>query len=83
MSEIHSKISLDRFSPFPLSIDNYHLIPKDFYRFGSPLSIGYSAIYIHPEQHRRYFERAAGLNREKLGAYKPEDDFKTGFEEKR
>ena len=30
----------------------------------------------------RYFERAAGLNREKLGAYKPEADFKPGFEEK-
>ena len=25
---------------------------------------------------------AAGLNREKLGAYTPEEDFKPGFEEK-
>ena len=32
--------------------------------------------------HRRYFERAAGLNGEKLGAYKPEEYFKPGFEEK-
>ena len=31
---------------------------------------------------RRYFEKAAGLNREKLGAYKPEEDFKPSFEEK-
>ena len=37
---------------------------------------------IHLELHCCYFERAAGLNREKLGAYKPEDDFKPGFEEK-
>ena len=82
MSEIHSKISLDRFSPFPLSIDKHYLIANDFYRFRF-FSIGYSAIYIHPELHRRYFERAAGLNRKKLGAYKPEDDFKPGFEGKR
>ena len=27
-------------------------------------------------------ERSAGLSREKLGAYKPEEDFKPGFEEK-
>ena len=32
--------------------------------------------------HRRYFERAAGPNGEKLGAYKPEENFKLGFEEK-
>ena len=36
MSEIHSKISLDRFSPFPLSIDKYHLIGNDFYLLASP-----------------------------------------------
>ena len=29
-----------------------------------------------------YFERAAGLNHEKLGAHKAEDDFKPGFEKK-
>ena len=28
------------------------------------------------------FERAAGLNRANLDAYKPEEDFKPGFEEK-
>ena len=33
MSEIHSKISLDRFSPFPLSIDKNPLIANNFYRF--------------------------------------------------
>ena len=50
---------------------NITWLPNDFYRFPF-LSIGYSAIYT--ELHRRYFERAAGLNHEKLGAYKPEDD---------
>ena len=81
MSEIHSKISLDRFLPFQLSIDTIHLIANDFYRFVF-LSIGYSGIWLHPGLHRLYFERAAGLNREKLGAYRPEEDFKPGFEEK-
>ena len=38
-------------------------------------------MQLHPELHGRYFERAAGLNCDKLGAYKPED-FKPGFEEK-
>ena len=81
MSEIHLKISLDRFSPLQLSIDKNHLIANDFYPFWF-LSIGYSGILLHLELHRCYFERAAGLNHEKLGAYKPEDDFKPGFEEK-
>ena len=79
MSESHSKISLHRFLPFPLSIDTNHLIANDFYRFRFS-SIGYSGIQLHPELHRLYFERAAGVNREKLGAYKPEEDFKPGFE---
>ena len=26
---------------------------------------------LHPGLHRRYFERVAGLNSEKLGAFKP------------
>ena len=39
-------------------------------------------MQLHPELHGRYFERAADLNCEKLGAYKPEEDFKPGFEEK-
>ena len=33
MSEIHSKISLDRFLPFPLSVDTNHLIANDFIDF--------------------------------------------------
>ena len=28
-------------------------------------------MQLHPELHRRYFERVAGLNREKLSAFKP------------
>ena len=39
-------------------------------------------MQLHPELHGHYFERAADLNCEKLGAYKPEEDFKPGFEEK-
>ena len=39
-------------------------------------------MQLHPELHGRYFERAAGWNCEKLGAYKPEKDLKPGFEEK-
>ena len=37
---------------------------------------------MHPELHQRYFERVAGLNSEKLSAYRPEEDFKLDFEEK-
>ena len=59
MSEIHSKISLDRFLPFPLL--RYLTTP------GTTPTLS---------------ERSAGLSREKLGAYKPEEDFKPGFEEK-
>ena len=33
MSEIHSKISLERFSPFPLSIDKNHSTANYFYPF--------------------------------------------------
>ena len=36
MSEILSEISLDRFSPFPLSIDKNHLIANDFYLLTTP-----------------------------------------------
>ena len=57
------------------------MIANDFYPF-QYLSIGYSGMQLHPELHGRYFERAADLNCEKLGAYKPEEDFKPGFEEK-
>ena len=69
MSEIHSKISLDRFLPFPLSID------FDFYLLATQV-FGYTRNYTD------FSERSAGLSREKLGAYKPEEDFKPGFEEK-
>ena len=56
------------------------MIAKDF--------IGYSGMQLHPELNRRYFERVAGVNREKLGAFKPgqyqpsEEDFKPNFKEK-
>ena len=33
MSEIHSNISLERFSPFPLSIDKNHSTANYFYPF--------------------------------------------------
>ena len=46
------------------------MITNDFHRFRF-LSIGYSGMQLHPELHRRYFERVAGLNREKLSAFKP------------
>ena len=36
MSEILSEISLDRFSPIPLSIDKNHLIANDFYLLTTP-----------------------------------------------
>ena len=42
-----------------------------------------------PELHRRYFESGGDLNPKNLGAYQPgqyqpsEEDFKTGFKEKR
>ena len=80
MSEIHSKISLDRFSPLLLSTDKNHLIANDFYFYPlATLGFNYTRNYMH----HCYFERAAGLNREKLGAHKAEDDFKPhGFEEK-
>ena len=45
-------------------------------------------MQLHPELHQGYFERVAGLNREKLGAFKPgqyqpsEEDFKPSFKEK-
>ena len=50
--------------------------------------IGYSGMQLHPELHQGYFERVAGVNREKLGAFKPgqyqpsEEDFKPSFKEK-
>ena len=47
------------------------------------LSIGYSRMQLHPQLlHRRYLEKEAGLNGEKLVACKPEEYFKLGFEEK-
>ena len=55
------------------------MIAKDF--------IGYSGMQLHPELNRRYSERVAGVNREKLGAFKPgqyqpsEEDLKPGFKE--
>ena len=52
----------------------------DFYFYIlATLGFNYTRNYMH----HCYFERAAGLNREKLGAHKAEDDFKPhGFEEK-
>ena len=52
----------------------------DFYFYIlATLGFHYTRNYMH----HCYFERAAGLNREKLGAHKAEDDFKPhGFEEK-
>ena len=67
MSEIHSKISLDRFSPLLLSTDKNHLIANDFFFYLlATLGFNYTRNYMH----HCYFERAAGLNREKLGATK-------------
>ena len=43
---------------------------------------------LHPDLHRRYFERVVDLNTEKLGSNRPGQyqpsgkDFKPGFEEK-
>ena len=45
-------------------------------------------MQLHPELHRRYFERVAGLNSEKLGVIKPGqyqppgEDFKPSFKQK-
>ena len=59
MSEIQAKrFSLIDFHRFPLSMDKNHLIANDLSRFRF-LSIGYSGMQLHPELHRRYFERAA------------------------
>ena len=63
------------------------MIAKYFHRFRF-LSIGYSGMQLHPELHRRYFERVAGLNSEKLGVFKPGqyqppgEDFKPSFKQK-
>ena len=57
------------------------MITNDFYLL---TNLGF---LLHLELHRTYYERVAGLNREKLGAYKPgqyqpsEKDFKPGFKE--
>ena len=75
MSEIHSKISLHRFSLFPyqsikitwLLTIFIHWLLRDVTTFGTTPT---------------YFKRAAGLNRDNLDTYKPEEDFKPGFEEK-
>ena len=75
---------------FPISIDKTHLIANDFFRVRF-LSIDYSGssgMQLHPDLHRRYFERVVDLNPEKMGAYRPgqyqpsEEDFKPGFKGK-
>ena len=51
----------------------------DFYFYLlATLGFNYTRNYLH----QCYFETVAGLNREKLGAHKAEDDFQLGFEEK-
>ena len=75
---------------FPISIDKTHLIANDFFRVRF-LSIDYSGssgMQLHPDLHRRYFERVVDLNPEKMGACRPgqyqpsEEDFKPGFKGK-
>ena len=58
-------------------------IDFDIYLFTIP-----GPLKLHPDLHRRYFERVVDINPEKLGAYRPgqnqpyEEDFKPGFKEK-
>ena len=74
MSEIHSKISLDRFSPFPLLIDKNPLIANNFYRFDFYLLATPGFNYT-----RNYTDV---ILKGRQVAYKTEDDFNPGFEEK-
>ena len=72
MSEVQVKrfpqIDFHRFS---LSVNKNHLIADYFYRFQF-FSFGYSGMQLRSELLQEcYFEREQGLNREKLGAYKP------------
>ena len=78
------------FHCFPISIDKTHLIANDFFRVRF-LSIDYSGssgMQLHPDLHRRYFERVVDLNPEKMGACRPgqyqpsEEDFKPAFKGK-
>ena len=74
MSEIHSKISLHRFSLFSLSIDKNHLIADEFYPFRFCIHWLLQDVTT-PGTTPTYFERAAGLNRDNPDTYKPEEDF--------
>ena len=65
-----------------MKITRLLLIFIEFYLVDLPIDKSIKIGKLHQKLHRRYFKRAAGLDREKLGAYKPDEDFKPGFEEK-
>ena len=67
-----------------IATDFYRILFSQSIKIGIDLSIDKSIKIgkLHQKLHRRYFKRAAGLDREKLVAYKPDEDFKPGFEEK-
>ena len=76
MSEIHSKISLHRFSLFPSSIAKNHLIADDFYPLASPVCNYTRGTTL------TLFWKGGRSKSWKLDTYKQEEDFKPGFEEK-